>query len=92
MHAPALAATCILFGDGCGAVVLRAGEEGSPCSLLGMAMHSDGTGGRHLNSPFVGGVGCMAHMVGGGCMGWRCLQTAMRSDPSTSNGPFTGGV
>lgn len=30
--------TCILFGDGCGAVVLTA-QEG-PCSLMGMQMNS----------------------------------------------------
>lgn len=35
--------TCILFGDGCGAVVLSAKEDGS-CGLLGLDMHS---GGRH---------------------------------------------
>jgi len=32
--------TCILFGDGCGAVVLRSHEGG--CGLLGMDMHSGG--------------------------------------------------
>ncbi|PSC74644.1 3-oxoacyl-ACP synthase [Micractinium conductrix] len=44
--------TCILFGDGCGAVVLRA-QEGS-CGLLGIDMHSDGNGMRHLNCAFAG--------------------------------------
>ncbi|KAL4457358.1 hypothetical protein ABPG75_012223 [Micractinium tetrahymenae] len=48
-------ATCILFGDGCGAVVLRAREDGDgSCGLLGMDMHSDGTGMRHLNCAFSG--------------------------------------
>lgn len=41
------AATCILFGDGTGAVVLTA-QQGQ-CSLLGMDSHSDGAGQRHLN-------------------------------------------
>lgn len=34
--------TCILFGDGCGAVVLRAAD--GPCGLLGMDMHSGACG------------------------------------------------
>lgn len=47
--------TCILFGDGCGAVVIRANEDPSaPCSLLGLDMHSDGNGQRHLNALFGG--------------------------------------
>ena len=33
-------ATCILFGDGCGAVLLQAREDGQACGLLGMDMHS----------------------------------------------------
>lgn len=33
--------TCILFGDGCGALVLTAREDGS-CGLLGIDMHSGG--------------------------------------------------
>ena len=41
------AATCILFGDGTGAVVMTA-QQGQ-CSLLGMDSHSDGSGQRHLN-------------------------------------------
>ncbi|KAL4858291.1 3-oxoacyl-[acyl-carrier-protein] synthase 3 [Chlorella vulgaris] len=45
--------TCILFGDGCGAVVLSAKEDGS-CGLLGLDMHSDGKGMRHLNCVFAG--------------------------------------
>lgn len=44
--------TCILFGDGCGAVVLTA-QEG-PCSLMGMQMNSDGHGQKHLNCLFSG--------------------------------------
>jgi len=47
--------TCILFGDGCGAVVLRAGDvaEG-PCALLGSAMQSDGNGAKNLHCLFAG--------------------------------------
>ena len=40
------AGTCILFGDGCGAVLMTS-QEGS-CSLLGSSMCSDGLGQKHL--------------------------------------------
>lgn len=61
--------TCILFGDGCGAVVVQAAaEEEAPCGLLGMNMHSDGKGQKHLNALFAGqgdkpgsGAGAAAH-------------------------------
>ena len=43
------AGTCILFGDGCGAVVLTTQEHEQPCSLLGCSMASDGLGQKHLN-------------------------------------------
>lgn len=46
------AGTCILFGDGCGAVVIQAAEEGESCAVLGHKMMSDGTGGKHLTSCF----------------------------------------
>eukprot|EP00887_Chlorella_sp_A99_P007979 scaffold12.g7979.t1 len=47
--------TCILFGDGCGAVVLTPQEDpDAPCALLGMDMHTDGGGMRHLNSIYCG--------------------------------------
>jgi len=36
--------SCILFGDGAGAVVLTAAEGEADSGLLGFAMHSDGTG------------------------------------------------
>lgn len=39
--------TCILFGDGCGAVLVSATDE--PCALLGSEMHSDGAGHKSLN-------------------------------------------
>eukprot|EP00210_Caulerpa_lentillifera_P006552 g6257.t1 len=43
--------TCILFGDGCGALVLT--QQQSPsCSLLGTAMRTDGSGYQHLKASF----------------------------------------
>ena len=38
--------TCVLFGDGAGAVVLQASDE--PAGLLSMDLGSDGSAGRHL--------------------------------------------
>ena len=35
--------TCVLFGDGAGAAVLRAGESGSGAGLLSTHLHADGT-------------------------------------------------
>ena len=49
--------TCILFGDGCGAVVVSAAPEGAACSLLGMDMHSDGKGQKSLNAMYSGSGG-----------------------------------
>jgi len=50
--------TCILFGDGCGAVVVTATpDQQQPCSLLGVDMHSDGNGQKSLNAVFTGGGG-----------------------------------
>ena len=43
--------TCILFGDGAGAVVLRRGEGGG---LLGFELGSDGTGAGLLSVPAAG--------------------------------------
>ncbi|KAL0032760.1 hypothetical protein WJX79_008649 [Trebouxia sp. C0005] len=45
-------ATCILFGDGTGAMVLTA-QQGQ-CSLLGLDAHSDGGGQKHLNIGIAG--------------------------------------
>ncbi len=39
--------TCVLFGDGAGAVLLRAGPEAGP-GVLSTHLHSDGTGGDLL--------------------------------------------
>ncbi len=47
--------TCILFGDGCGAVVLRASDDPSAQgAILGMDMGSDGNGHKSLNCMFSG--------------------------------------
>ena len=35
---------CVLFGDGAGAAVLKATDEGEPCGVLGYEMHSNGAG------------------------------------------------
>jgi 3-oxoacyl-[acyl-carrier-protein] synthase-3 len=43
------AGTCILFGDGAGAVVLTSHD--GPCALLGSDMSSDGSGYCNLNCP-----------------------------------------
>eukprot|EP00899_Mesostigma_viride_P010995 jgi/Mesvir1/19898/Mv13175-RA.2 len=39
--------TCILFGDGAGAVIVQAAKEGEDC-LFGYSMHSDGSGHKQL--------------------------------------------
>ena len=51
--------TCILFGDGAGAVLLQAGPAGSPCGVLGFDMNSDGAGNKSLtaSAPLVGAGG-----------------------------------
>ena len=45
--------TCILFGDGSGAVVLEATENIDDSGILGFALHSDGSGYNNLQLPFV---------------------------------------
>ncbi|MBK9450739.1 MAG: ketoacyl-ACP synthase III [Bacteroidetes bacterium] len=44
--------TCVLFGDGCGALLLEPNEEG--LGIIDSSLHSDGNGKKHL------------HMVAGG--------------------------
>lgn len=44
--------SCILFGDGAGAVVLTVAEGDADSGVLGFAMHSDGTGQGDLNLQF----------------------------------------
>jgi len=43
-------ATCVLFGDGAGAVLLEAAEEGER-GIIDFILHSDGTGGQYLSMP-----------------------------------------
>jgi len=42
--------TCILFGDGAGALLLQAAPAGAPCSVLGFDMNSDGGGNKNLTA------------------------------------------
>jgi 3-oxoacyl-[acyl-carrier-protein] synthase III len=46
--------TCILFGDGAGAVLLEAGPEHAATGVRGWEMHSDGGGGDELILPCTG--------------------------------------
>eukprot|EP00471_Norrisiella_sphaerica_P003317 CAMPEP_0184477940 /NCGR_PEP_ID=MMETSP0113_2-20130426/79_1 /TAXON_ID=91329 /ORGANISM="Norrisiella sphaerica, Strain BC52" /LENGTH=363 /DNA_ID=CAMNT_0026855557 /DNA_START=513 /DNA_END=1604 /DNA_ORIENTATION=+ len=46
--------SCILFGDGAGAVVMKSVSEESQAGLLGFAMHSDGSKQEHLTLPYEG--------------------------------------
>jgi 3-oxoacyl-[acyl-carrier-protein] synthase-3 len=45
--------TCILFGDGCGAVLLEAGPAHGP-GIIGFELHSDGSGAADLCIPCSG--------------------------------------
>lgn len=44
--------TCILFGDGAGAMVLEATDSDHDAGLLGFALHSNGEGYHNLRLPF----------------------------------------
>ena len=46
--------TCVLFGDGAGAVVLRATDPGDAAGVLGYEMHSNGAGRGNLNLGYDG--------------------------------------
>ena len=46
--------TCVLFGDGAGAVVLKACEAGDAPGILGYEMHSNGAGRENLNLGYDG--------------------------------------
>ena len=48
-------ATCILFGDGAGAVLLEPAEEGE-VGVLDFILHSDGSGGQYLFMPAGGSL------------------------------------
>src|SRR5262249_9759105 len=43
-------ATCVLFGDGAGAVLVEPAEQGE-CGILDFILHSDGSGGQFLYMP-----------------------------------------
>ena len=51
---PADRGTCILFGDGSGAVVLEATDSEEDSGLLGFALHSRGEGYENLQLRFKG--------------------------------------
>lgn len=70
--------TCILFGDGCGAVLLSAAPDGQPCSLLGVDMHSDGQGQKSL------------HAMYSGCGGKPFQDAGASSDASFGNVAMAG--
>lgn len=44
-------ATCVLFGDGAGAMLLEAAEEGEDAGLIDFQHEVDGSGGQHLYMP-----------------------------------------
>jgi len=46
--------TCVLFGDGAGAVVMKAATEGEESGMLGFEMHSNGAGREDLNLGYAG--------------------------------------
>lgn len=55
--------TCVLFGDGAGAVVMRAAADGEQGGMLGFEMHSNGAGRCDLNLGYTGathGASCHA--------------------------------
>ncbi len=55
--------TCILFGDGAGAVVLKA--SAAPGGVLASVLRSDGAGGDLLAIPSVGSIDAAASRAGG---------------------------
>lgn len=91
--------TCILFGDGCGAVLMSAAPEGAPCSLLGMDMHSDGKGQKSLNAMYSGGGSKPMQEGGGGSahasynniemLGQDVFKFAVRSVPAVLESALT---
>lgn len=46
--------SCILFGDGAGAVVLSATEDATEAGILGSSAHSNGKGYKELNCGYMG--------------------------------------
>ncbi|MFL6113390.1 MAG: beta-ketoacyl-ACP synthase III [Catenulispora sp.] len=57
---PADRGTAVIFGDGAGAVLLRAGDAGEPGALLGFDLGSDGEGVDLITVPEAGGHFTMA--------------------------------
>jgi 3-oxoacyl-[acyl-carrier-protein] synthase-3 len=85
--------TCILFGDGAGAVLVQ-GVPGAPCSLLGFDMNSDGNGNKHLTASYRGPDGAkptaagdapseVARFANISMSGQDVFKFAVRSVPST---------
>ena len=72
--------TCILFGDGCGAMVLTSTPDPSDCCLLGFDMHSDGTGNHNLTAQ-------SAYEAGTDTAG-KSKPTAEGGDAPSSRGAF----
>ncbi len=58
--------TCVLFGDGCGALLLEPNEEGF--GIMDASLHSDGSGKKHL------------HMVAGGSRKPPSLETVQNRE------------
>ncbi len=52
-------ATCVIFGDGAGAVLLEPSEDG--LGMQDFVLHSDGNGGKHLNMPAGGSLHPASH-------------------------------
>jgi 3-oxoacyl-[acyl-carrier-protein] synthase-3 len=85
--------TCILFGDGAGAVLVQ-GVPGAPCSLLGFNMNSDGLGNKHLTAAYRTAPGSKPTAAGGapseaasfaniGMSGQDVFKFAVRSVPAS---------
>ena len=58
-------ATCVLFGDGAGAVLLEPAEDGE-CGIIDFVLRSDGTGGQYL------------YMPGGGSLNPSSIETVQK--------------
>lgn len=92
-HMLPYAGTCILFGDGCGAIVMTAAPADAPCNLLGVDMHSDGAGQKSLYAKYSGEGGkpyadghASAHATYGNIamQGQEVFKFAVRSVPQVS--------
>ena len=81
--------SCILFGDGAGAMVLAATESEAESGVLGFAMHSDGTGQGDLNLQFAEDTAQSPPSIAGACtvsLVWLHADTMLRSSGSSSVG------